>query len=104
MVLNNLLWIKRRIHTIADFRKDNPEALKGVFKEFTQFCIAMSLIEGETVAFVGTKIRAQNNQKNNFNAARLKKLLRRIDVRTQEYEQYIKDLDEQDTEDCRRCR
>ena len=100
-----LHWLLNRMtpqyHTIADFRKDNPEALKGVFKEFTQFCIAMSLIEGKTVAFDGTKIRAQNNQKNNFNAARLEKLLRRIDARTQEYEQYIKDLDEQDTKDCR---
>lgn len=86
-------------HTISDFRKDNPEAIKGTFKRFTQFCIMTGLIEGETVAFDGTKIRAQNNAKNNFNAARLEKLLDRIDIKTQEYEQYLKDLDESDTQE-----
>ena len=85
-----------KYHTIADFRKDHVVVLKSVFKEFTQFCIALSLVEGETVAIDGTKIRAQNNTKNNFNAARLKKLLDRIDLKTKEYEQYLIDLDEQD--------
>lgn len=95
-----LHWLVHQLtpkyHTIADFRKDHVVVLKNVFKEFTQFCIALSLIEGETVAIDGTKIRAQNNTKNNFNAARLKKLLDRIDLKTQEYEQYLTDLDEQD--------
>jgi transposase len=98
-----LHWLLCRLtpqyHTIADFRKDNPAALKGVFKEFTQFCMAQKLIEGETVAIDGTKIQAQNNQKNNFNAARLEKLLNRIETKTQEYEQYLKELDEQDQTD-----
>jgi transposase len=95
-----LHWLLHRMtpcyHTIADFRKNNPVALKGVFKEFTQFCITMSLVEGETVVFDGTRIHAQNNQKNNFNAGRLEKLLARIDTKTQKYEQYLKALDEQD--------
>lgn len=85
-----------KYHTIADFRKIHLIVLKNVFKEFTQFCIAISLVDGETVAFDGTKIRAQNNTKNNFNAARLKKLLDRIDLKSKEYEQYLIDLDEQD--------
>jgi radical SAM protein with 4Fe4S-binding SPASM domain len=95
-----LHWLLQKLmphyHTIADFRKDNPKALKGVFAEFAQFCIDLSLIEGKKLAFDGTKIRAQNNQKNNFNAARLEKLLARIGNKTHEYEQYLKALDEQD--------
>lgn len=98
-----LHWLLQKLmphyHTIADFRKDNPKALKNVFDEFTQFCIAMSLIEGETLAFDGTKIRAQNNQKNNFNAGRLEKLLTRISNKTHEYEQYLRALDEQDEQE-----
>jgi radical SAM protein with 4Fe4S-binding SPASM domain len=85
-----------KYHTIADFRKDHVSVLKSVFKEFTQFCIALSLVEGETVAIDGTKMRAQNNTKNNFNAARLKKLLDRISLKSHEYEQYLAELDEQD--------
>jgi transposase len=88
-----------KYHTISDFRKDHVAVLKSVFKEFTQFCIALSLVEGETIAFDGTKIRAQNNTKNNFNADRLKKLLARIDLKTQEYEEYLAELDEQDKKD-----
>jgi radical SAM protein with 4Fe4S-binding SPASM domain len=95
-----LHWLLQKLmphyHTIADFRKDNPKALKGVFAAFTQFCMDMSLIEGKKLAFDGTKIRAQNNQKNNFNAARLEKLLTRIGNKTHEYEQYLQSLDEQD--------
>jgi transposase len=95
-----LHWLLKRLtpqyHTIADFRKDNAVALKGVFKEFTQFCIAMTLVEGETIVFDGTRIHAQNSQKNNFNAKRLEKLLTRIDTKTQAYEQYLIALDEQD--------
>jgi transposase len=95
-----LHWLLHRMtpcyHTIADFRKNNPLALKGVFKEFTQFCITLSLVEGETVVFDGTKIHAQNNQKYNFNAGRLDKLLVRVATKTKEYDQYLIALDEQD--------
>jgi radical SAM protein with 4Fe4S-binding SPASM domain len=98
-----LHWLLQQMtpkyHTIADFRKDHVVVLKQVFKEFTQFCITLSLVEGETVALDGTKIRAQNSTKNNFNAARLKKLLDRIDLKTKEYEQYLTDLDEHDKQD-----
>jgi radical SAM protein with 4Fe4S-binding SPASM domain len=91
-----LCQLTPQYHTIADFRKDNACGLKNVFKTFTQFCLVQNLIGGDTAAIDGTKIRAQNNQKNNFNSARLEKLLNRIDAKTQEYEQYLKDLDNQD--------
>lgn len=101
-----LFWLLQRsapqYHTIADFRKDNAGALKEVFKQFTQFCITLSLIEGKTVVVDGTKIRAQNNKSNNFTAGRLEKLLARMDVKMNEYqgyETYLKELDEQDTEE-----
>ena len=98
-----LHWLLQKMtpkyHTISDFRKDHVVVLKSVFQEFTQFCITLSLIEGEIIACDGTKIRAQNNAKNNFNAARLKKLLARIDLKTLEYGQYLTELDEQDKKD-----
>ena len=98
-----LHWLLQKMtpkyHTISDFRKDHVVVLKSVFKEFTQLCISLSLVEGETIAYDGTKIRAQNNTKNNFNAARLKKLLARIDLKALEYEQYLTELDEQDKKD-----
>ncbi|MBK8416220.1 MAG: transposase [Bacteroidetes bacterium] len=42
-------------HTIADFRKDNPVALKNMFKLFVTFLMDAGLISGKTIAIDGTK-------------------------------------------------
>jgi transposase len=48
--------------TIADFRKDNPAALKNVFKEFVKTCMKLNLYQRELLSIDGTKIRAQNSK------------------------------------------
>ena len=77
-------------HTIADFRKDNAAAFKKAFKLFVAFLKGEDLFEGKTIAVDGTKMRAQNNKKNNFNEAKFAKSLAYIETRTEEY---IKELD-----------
>lgn len=54
-------------HSIADFRKDNPTALKNTFKLFVLFLKDCELIGGKTVSIDGTKVRASNSKKNNYN-------------------------------------
>ena len=49
------------LKTIADFRKDNSEALKNLFKEFLKLCHKLQLISFKTVAIDGTKMRGQNS-------------------------------------------
>jgi hypothetical protein len=80
-------------HTIADFRKDNGNAFKKAFKIFVSFLKGEELLSAEMIAIDGTKIRAQNNKKNNFNEAGLAKHLAYIENKTQEY---ITLLDEYD--------
>ena len=98
-----LHWLLQQLtpkyHTIADFRKIHPEALKATFQQFTQFCIVLDLIGREKVAIDGTKIHAQNNPSNNFNTARLEKLLARIQTKTAIYEEYLSDLDAADAKE-----
>lgn len=77
-------------HTIADFRKDNAAALKKAFKMFVAFLRSEKLFGKETIAIDGTKIRAQNNKKNNFNEARFAKSFEYIQTKAEEY---IKELD-----------
>jgi transposase len=48
-------------HSISDFRKINPKALKTTFKLFVLFLKDAHLIGGEVVAMDGTKIRASNS-------------------------------------------
>lgn len=96
-----LWWLLHQLkpgyHTIADFRKDNPVALKNAFKMFVSFLKGEDLLGGEVVAIDGTKIRAQNNKSNNYNEAKLKKHLEYIEAKA---ESYIAELEQCDaTED-----
>jgi transposase len=94
-------WLMRELkpgyHTIADFRKDNADALKRAFKMFVLFLKGEDMFSKELIAVDGTKIKAQNSNKNNFNEARLKKHLDSIESKA---EMYMKELDDYDaTED-----
>jgi len=83
-------------HTIADFRKDNPAALKKAFKVFIAFLRGENVFGGEVVALDGTKLRAQNNKKNNFNDEKFAKSLAYIDSKAEEY---IKELEACDAQE-----
>lgn len=80
-------------HTIANFRKDNAAAFKKVFRLFVSFLKGGDLLAGEVVAIDGTKIRAQNSKRRNFNETGLAKHLEYIENKTEEY---IAALDECD--------
>lgn len=99
-----LWWLLHQLkpgyHTIADFRKDNPKALKNSFKMFVSFLKGEDLLEGELVAIDGTKIRAQNNKSNNYNEGKLKKHLEYIEAKA---ESYIQELEQCDAEEDRQA-
>ena len=94
-----LQWLLEAIcpnyHSIADFRKDNPKALKQLFKLFVSFLKDAELIAGETIAIDGTKSRAHNGKKSNFNQKKIDKHLAYIEAKTQEY---LTALDQNDTQ------
>ena len=72
-------------HTIADFRKTNPKALKSTFKLFVLFLRDLDLVAGEVVAIDGTKVRASNSKKNNYNEKKVQRHLAYIEAKTNEY-------------------
>ena len=77
--------IRPNYHSIADFRKENPKALKELFKLFVSFLKDADLIAGETIAIDGTKSRAHNSKKANFNQRKIDKHKEYIDTKSQEY-------------------
>lgn len=81
-------------HSVADFRKDNPNALRNTFKLFVYFLKDMGLVAGTTVAIDGTKVRAHNSKKNNYTPKKLERHLAYIDEKVGEY---IEQLDTNDT-------
>ncbi len=95
-----LMWLLKKLKpdfkTIADFRKDNPKALKGVFKQFTVLCKEWELLGQEIVAVDGSKFRANNSKRNNFNEKKIKRHLKYID---EKIETYLKELDNNDNDE-----
>lgn len=77
--------IRRNYHSIADFRKENPKALKELFKLFVSFLKDIDLIAEETIAIDGTKSRAHNSKKANFNQKKIDKHKEYINNKSQEY-------------------
>lgn len=77
--------IRPNYHSISDFRKTNPQALKQLFKLFVSFLKDANLISGKTIAIDGTKSRAHNSKKANFNQKKIDKHKEYIEAKTQEY-------------------
>lgn len=95
-----LWWLIHQLtpgyHTIADFRKDNAAALKKAFKKFVAFLKGEDIVDGKVIAVDGTKLRAQNNKKNNFNEAKFARSLAYIETKVEEY---ISELDQCDVQE-----
>ncbi len=92
-----VIWLicglKPDFKTIADFRKDNKEAIKKVFKQFSLLCKEWGLYGQTLVAVDGSKFRASNSKKKNFNEKKLSRQLKYIETKI---EQYLNKLEEED--------
>ena len=82
--------------TIADFRKDNRNAFKAVFRQFVLLCRKLDLFGCELVAVDGTRLKAVNSSDRNFTRDKLKRLIQSADERLAEY---LDRLDRTDGED-----
>ena len=96
-----LRWLMHEIipnyHSIADFRKQYPHALKALFKLYVQFMCEAGLIGKETVALDGTKFRAVNSKKNNYNQKKIDKYMSMIEEKATTYLKQLEELDKQES-------
>src|ERR1700681_4438096 len=78
-----LVWLTGRLmpdfKTIADFRKDNGEAIREVCREFVALCRELDLLSVASVAIDGSKLKAVNARDKNFTEAKMTRRLERID-------------------------
>ncbi len=81
-------------HSISDFRKNNPKALRNTFKLFVLFLKDADLVSGDLIAIDGTKVRANNSKKNNFSVSKIDRHIEYIENKTNEY---LAQLDQNDT-------
>lgn len=80
-----MIWLLRRLQsdfkTIADFRRDNRDAFRQVFRDSVRLCRELDLYGRELVAVDGTRIKAVNNPARNFTRTGLEKALGKTDGR-----------------------
>ena len=93
-----LMWLMKRLvpdhNTISNFRKDNPKALKNVFRATVNIAKNFNLIGGILIAGDGTKLRAQNSKKNNYNQKKIDRHIAYIESKLAEYCKALETADE----------
>ena len=92
-----LIWLTGRLSpdfkTIADFRKDNGQAIKRVCREFVVVCRSLNLFSEAIVAIDGSKFKAVNNRDKNFTERKLKARMQQLE---ESVARYLADLDRAD--------
>ena len=79
--------------TIADFRKDNGEAIRLVCRELVMLCRKLNLLTDTLVAIDGSKFKAVNNRDKNFTKAKMKRRLAEVEA---SITRYLSELDAAD--------
>jgi len=95
-----LMWLTGRLapdfKTIADFRKDNGEAIRAVCSQFVVLCRQLGLFTRAVVAIDGSKFKAVNNRDKNFTVAKVGKRIEQVDA---SIVRYLAALDRADREE-----
>ena len=92
-----MIWLLRHLKpdfkTIADFRRDNRDAFRPVFRQFVLLCKQLGLFGRELLAVDGTRIKAVNNKHRNFTRASLAEFIKLAD---ETLDDYLRRLDSSD--------
>jgi transposase len=98
-----LMWLTGRLapdfKTIADFRKDNGEAIRLVCREFVMLCRKLGLLNNTLVAIDGSKFKAVNNRDKNFTRAKMKRRLAEVEASVDRYLAQLTEVDATETDD-----
>ena len=88
-----VIWLLRHLKpdfkTIADFRRNNRNAFRPVFRQFVLLCRQLNLFGRELLAVDGTRIKAVNNKDRNFTRASLAEFIKVADAKLDDYLQRL---------------
>jgi transposase len=98
-----LMWLLKGLRpcfrTIAGFRSEHPDAFRSTFRHFVGGLNRTGLLGRKTVAIDGTKFRAVNSKKNNYNQKKIDRHLAYIDQKINNYLQELHEGDLSATEE-----
>jgi transposase len=97
-----VIWLIRKLHpdfkTIADFRKNNGQAIRDLCRLFTLMCRDEGLFGGQLLAIDGSKFKASNSKKRNFTESKIKRLIKESEKKIDEYFHELDRQDEKESE------
>ncbi len=85
--------------TIARFRRDHRDALKGILKQCVRLCLQLGLIEGNKLFVDGTKIRANAGMRESGSQERCDRVLKRTDEHIERILKECENVDASESED-----
>ncbi len=92
-----VIWLLKGLkpdhNTVSNFRRDNPKAIKKVFRQTVSIAKNLDLIGGVLIAGDSTKFRAQNSKKNNYNKKKIERHLAYIDNKIEQYNKALGEAD-----------
>jgi transposase len=95
-----LMWLIGRLmpdfKTIANFRKDNGPAIRGVCQQFIVLCRQLNLFSLAVVAVDGSKFKAVNNRDRNFTSAKVQRRMEQIEASINRYMSALDIADQQE--------
>jgi transposase len=93
-----LQWLLQNLqpnyHSIADFRKVHASPLQAMFKPYVQFLDDAGLLGKTTIGIDGSKFKAVNSRKNNYNQKKIDKHRQFIEDKAAKYLQELDELDQ----------
>jgi transposase len=97
-----LVWLTGRLapdfKTIADFRRDNGQAIRAVCRQFVMLCRKLNLFSDVLVAIDGSKFKAVNTRDKNFTPAKLQRRIEQVEESIARYMAAVETADRQDDE------
>jgi transposase len=95
-----LMWLLGKLapdfKTIADFRRDNGEALRAACAAFVTICRTIGLLTGGVVAVDGSRFKAVNTRDRNYTPGAVR---RRIEQAEASIDRYLEALDTADRQE-----
>ena len=98
-----LIWLLRKLRpdfkTIADFRRDNGEAIGAVVRRFRRLCRELDLYGRELLAIDGSHFKASNSRERHISRAGLDRDLAKLDRQIADYLESMDRADQDDGEE-----
>jgi len=94
------MWLTGKLapdfKTIADFRRDNGEAIRAVCCEFVSLCREIGLIAGGMVAVDGSRFKAVNTRDKNYTPGAIRLRMEQVDASIARYLAMLDTADRQE--------